>query len=149
MNGVINGGSEPNLLARCIEERMAELDLTPTDLARETGLTLQALANVRKGLRRNYQRRLTMPLTRVLGWSPDSIQRAMNGQSPVVEVANPRPQPPSRLEARLAALEEAVETAVPRLLALAGEVDESRSRISALEKLAAETTRRRARQADA
>lgn len=97
----VNGdGGEMNYLARCIEQRMVELDLSPTDLAAETGLTLQALANVRKGLRRRYQRRLTGPLTRALGWSPDSITRAMDGRPPIVEVARPprsRPQRPSQL----------------------------------------------------
>lgn len=70
------------LLRDRIAERMAELGLSPTDLEQATGLSGVGLANVRKGQRRRYQVRLTRPLTEALRWTPDSIERLLDGKEP-------------------------------------------------------------------
>jgi DNA-binding Xre family transcriptional regulator len=70
------------LLKDTVEARMAELGLSPKALADRTGLTQQALLNVRNGKRRAYQRRLTVPLCEALGWKPDGIKRLLAGQKP-------------------------------------------------------------------
>lgn len=70
-------------LANAIEGRRKELDYTPTGLAEATGLSLQALKNIRRGEVRQYQERLTMPLTKALRWTPDSIERLLHGDEPV------------------------------------------------------------------
>lgn len=95
MGGMTGGEQISAHLAACIEARMEELGLSPTDLAEASGLTLQALGNVRKGLRRKYQRRLTGPLTKALGWSSDSIRLALDGEQPRVVAT---PLPPRRRE---------------------------------------------------
>lgn len=69
-------------LAEAIETRRTELGLSPTAFAEATGLSLQALRNLRRGEVRRYQDRLTMPVTRVLGWTPDSIDRLLRGEPP-------------------------------------------------------------------
>ena len=66
-------------LAGGIKERMDELGMSPTDLSELTGLSLTALANLRRGERRSYQTRLTAPVTAALRWTPDSIQRLLDG----------------------------------------------------------------------
>jgi hypothetical protein len=71
-------------LAEHIQQRMDELDLDPTKLAAASGLSLPGLANVRKGYRRAYQKRLTIPLCRALKWTPDSIDRILAGGEPIV-----------------------------------------------------------------
>ena len=71
-------------LAEAVERRRKELGLTPNALAEATGLSLQALRNIRRGEIRQYQERLTFPLTQALGWSPDSIDRILAGGDPVV-----------------------------------------------------------------
>lgn len=80
-------------LAGAIEDRRKELGHTPTTLAAATGLSLQALKNIRRGEVRRYQERLTMPLARALGWSADSIDRLLRGEDPVVENAAPPRSP--------------------------------------------------------
>ena len=71
-------------LASAVERRRKELGFTPTTLREATGLSLQALKNLRNGEVRAYQERLTMPLTTALLWTPDSIQRLLDGQEPIV-----------------------------------------------------------------
>lgn len=70
-------------LAGHIEARRKELGYTPTTLADATGLSPQALKNIRNGEIRQYQERLTVPLTQALQWSGDSISRLLDGQAPV------------------------------------------------------------------
>jgi hypothetical protein len=70
-------------LASAVEARRIALGFTPTSFAEATGLTAQGLAPIRKGVRKAYQERLTAPVCRVLQWSPDSIERIMNGLGPV------------------------------------------------------------------
>lgn len=69
-------------LAELIGARLDELELSPTAFAESTGLTVQGLAPLRRGERRAYQKRLTGPVTRVLGWTPDSIERILDGDEP-------------------------------------------------------------------
>lgn len=70
-------------LADAIEDRRRQLRYTPTALIAATGLSAPALQNIRKGEIRQYQDRLVGPLTRALGWTPDSIQRLIDGERPV------------------------------------------------------------------
>ena len=69
-------------LAKRIEQQRKALGYSPTGLATATGLSLQAIKNIRKGEIRQYQDRTTGPLTRVLGWTPDSIERLLRGEEP-------------------------------------------------------------------
>ena len=96
-------------LARAIEARRRDLDMTVGDLAEKTGLSRQALLNVRRGDVREYQERLTIPLTRALGWTPDSIDRLLAGDQPL-ERHNPADQPDelSQLRADVAELQATV-----------------------------------------
>lgn len=80
-------------LAKHVEQRRVELGYTPTTLAEATGLSLQAIKNVRRGEVRQYQERLTGPLTRALGWSRDSIDLLLAGKRPKVVDPNPRVSP--------------------------------------------------------
>lgn len=95
-------------LASRVEARRRELGMTPTELADATGLSAAALLNLRNGEIRRYQERLTLPLTRVFGWSPDSIDRLLNGDEPVrVDVAAD-PDDVTRLRAAVESLALAV-----------------------------------------
>lgn len=69
-------------LAAAVEQRMTELGYTPTSLARATGLSLQAIKNVRRGEVRQYQPRLTLPLCAALHWSPSSVADILAGGQP-------------------------------------------------------------------
>jgi transcriptional regulator with XRE-family HTH domain len=81
-------------LAEAIETRRRELGLSPTDLAEATGVTPEALRNLRRGDVRRYQERLTGPVTRVLGLVPDAIERLLAGEPLSVLVdANRLPAP--------------------------------------------------------
>jgi transcriptional regulator with XRE-family HTH domain len=68
-------------LAEAIEARRRELGLSPTEFAEATGVTPEALRNLRHGDVRRYQERLTGPVTRVLGLVPDAIERLIAGES--------------------------------------------------------------------
>lgn len=70
-------------MAEAIAARMKELDLYPAALIEATGLTGPGIMPVRKGERKAYQARLTGPLCKALGWTPDSIERLMRGEPPV------------------------------------------------------------------
>lgn len=78
-------------LAEAIDQRRAELGMDVQALSDASGVTRQGLAPLLAGERRRYQDRLKFPVCRALGWSPDSIDRLLRGEPPVVEVANPRP----------------------------------------------------------
>lgn len=75
--------AEVPALKAAVEKRMVELGLSPTDLARESGITLQGLQPLRQGRRKKYQTRLTREACRVLRWTPDSIERILDGRRPV------------------------------------------------------------------
>jgi transcriptional regulator with XRE-family HTH domain len=70
-------------MASTIEARRLALGLTIQDLVDQTGLTRPGLAPLLRGDRRNYQERLTLPICRVLRWTPDSIDRLLAGQEPI------------------------------------------------------------------
>jgi hypothetical protein len=69
-------------LAEAVNSRMDELGLSPTDLVAATGLTYQGLLNIRRGEIRQYQKRTTIPLTKTLGWTPESIEKILAGGKP-------------------------------------------------------------------
>ena len=70
-------------MAELIEARRRALGLTVQDLIEQTGLTRPGLAPLLRGERRRYQERLTLPVCRVLKWTPDSIERLLAGGPPV------------------------------------------------------------------
>jgi transcriptional regulator with XRE-family HTH domain len=107
-------------LADRIEARRKELRLSPTQLGERTGLSLQALKNIRQGQVRAYQERLTGPLTSALGWTPDSIERLLRGEEPVLaETPSPSTPPtPEELQLMRSALNEAIEKLDKRVAAL-------------------------------
>jgi transcriptional regulator with XRE-family HTH domain len=70
-------------MASTIEARRLALGLTVQDLIEQTGLTRPGLAPLLRGERRRYQERLTLPICRVLRWTPDSIERLLSGQEPI------------------------------------------------------------------
>jgi len=75
-------------LAKAIEARRKELGLAPGELAQAAGVSVQGLAPLRKGVRKQYQDRLTLSVCRVLGWTPDSIERLLRGEpAQLVEVS--------------------------------------------------------------
>ena len=108
-------------LADHIEARRKQLGLNPTQLAEAAGLSLQGLKNIRKGKIRNYQERLTLPLTRALGWTPDSIDRLLAGQEPVELVDFVRPN--GGVESRVERLERELERLTGLVAGLVDEVD--------------------------
>lgn len=91
-------------LADRVEARRVELGYTISALAEATGLTQQALKNVRNGERRRYQDRLTLPLTAALRWSSDSIDRLLAGEEPI-DLGAPAPAASASIEERLDRLE--------------------------------------------
>jgi hypothetical protein len=71
-------------LAAMLDARIAERGyLTITSFARAAGVTAQGLQPLRRGEIRDYQPRLTAPVCKLLGWTPDSIARMMAGEDPV------------------------------------------------------------------
>jgi transcriptional regulator with XRE-family HTH domain len=112
-------------LSDAIEQRRLELGLSVQDLANQTGLTREGLRPLLRGERRKYQDRLKLPVCRVLGWSPDSIDRLLAGGT--VITMNGQHDPPERsrdeikadLDAilqRLAAIEHGLLESAPRYL---------------------------------
>lgn len=88
------------LLRDRIAERMAKLGLSPTDLETRSGLTGPGLAPIRRGEIRKYQVRLKRSVCKALIWTPDSIDRILDGKEP--QLAEP---PAPDVAARLDALE--------------------------------------------
>ena len=91
-----------------VENRRRELGLSPTDHAAATGLTVQGLLPLRKGYRRAYQHRLTDPVCRVFGWTPDSIDRILAGRKPALLTPSPQVDELQELRVRVAELESQV-----------------------------------------
>lgn len=93
-------------LAEAVEQRMAQLGLTPTTFAAATGrpgekpLTTQGLAPIRKGYRRDYQAKLKLGVCHALRWTPDSVDRLLRGEPPVELTAPSDDDRLSRIEAR-------------------------------------------------
>lgn len=67
-------------VADAITNRRRELALDLAEFIRLTGLSRQGLAPLLAGERRKYQERLTLPVCRVLRWTPDSIDRLFAGK---------------------------------------------------------------------
>lgn len=70
-------------VARAIAKRRQDLDLSLEQFVEQTGLSRPGLAPLLAGIRKGYQERLTMPVCRVLKWTPDSIDRLFRGESPI------------------------------------------------------------------
>lgn len=71
-------------LAEAIEDRRIELELSPGDFAAKAGLTTQALRPIRAGYRRKYQDRLKFGVAAALGWTPESVDRLLRGEPPLL-----------------------------------------------------------------
>lgn len=94
-------------MAEAIERRRKELGLSPGDLAEESGLSRTGIADMRKGYRKLYQDGPKLRVCRALQWTPDSIDRLLNGLPPIVAEPSATPVPSGRtIEQRLAAIEE-------------------------------------------
>ncbi len=95
-------------MAEAIKNRRLELGLDLAAFIAATGLTRQGLAPLLAGEERRYQERLTLPVTRVLHWTPDSIERLLNGREPVPNGADQLPPALiSQLDGRYLSLEDA------------------------------------------
>lgn len=104
-------------LAGAIDKRRKELGLDVQTLAERTGLTRQGLQPILRGDRKRYQDRLKLPLCQALEWTPDSIDRLLDGLEPIVQPAKRTASP----EQRLASLERRVSALVQLLLVVVGE----------------------------
>lgn len=125
VRGVSNPTPEVPALKHAIEQRMAELGLSPTDLVDATGVTYQGLLHLRQGRRKNYQRRLTGPVCAAFGWTPDSIDRILSGGKPLlvkpvqqVEAGGASPDDLHRIYLILDHLEEIAENVMAALSAI-------------------------------
>jgi transcriptional regulator with XRE-family HTH domain len=96
------------LLADAIEHRRVELGLSPSEFAEATGVTMEGLRRLRRGEVRRYQQRLTGPVCRILGWTPDSIDRLLSGQPPET-VSGGVSEPVLRLAAENAELQRSID----------------------------------------
>jgi transcriptional regulator with XRE-family HTH domain len=69
-------------MADAIERRRRERGLSPSDFAREAGVTLAGLAPLRSGKRRNYMHRLKVGVAHALWWPEDAVDRLLDGEDP-------------------------------------------------------------------
>jgi hypothetical protein len=70
-------------MAEQIARRMHEVGIDGIgQLATRARVTTDGLKPLLRGERRNYQRRLTGPVCRALGWPHDAIDRLMRGEPP-------------------------------------------------------------------
>lgn len=134
-------------LRDAIAARMKELALSPSDLIELTGRTGPGLAPLHRGEIRKYQVRLTRPVCDALGWTPDSINRILDGKKPQLADRRHRGGPAGSHSpaSRLAVLERLADQAVPQLAEVAVDTETNRERIEALESRVAELERRMSR----
>lgn len=112
-----------NLVANAVIRRRTELDLRAQDVvaAARGGISTSVLSLIENAKQTSYARRTLAALCRALQWTPDSIERLLDGKYPEVsEAADPRTEAnlPARrsisvddiddLDDRLAALERRV-----------------------------------------
>ncbi len=98
-------------LAEHMAARMAELGIdSVSELAKLAGVSREGLVPMVRGVRKQYQRRLTRPVCDALGWSHDSIERLLAGEPPVV--AHTPVGPPLDIEARLAQIDEKLDAVI-------------------------------------
>jgi len=69
-------------LRDAIEARRNELGLSPTELADRAGVSNPGLLALRKGQKKQYQDRLTMPVEDALGWPRGTIRSILDGGAP-------------------------------------------------------------------
>lgn len=69
-------------MAEAIEHRMELLGMSPGEFAIQAGLSRTAVAHVRAGHRRAYQRRLTRGVAGALRWPNDWYARLLAGEDP-------------------------------------------------------------------
>lgn len=134
VGAVTDEPSRSTHLSDRVEARIAALGFSPTTLAEATGLTPQGLLNVRNGVIRKYQRRTTLPLTKALKWTPDSIERLLRGEEPIeLEPADELPQPEAA---------DVVDELATQLARLATDHEELKQEVKALARQIARATRR-------
>lgn len=67
-------------MSQAIKQRMLELGLSPVEFSRRAKVTLQGLAPVRKGRRRNYETQTIVGVARGLQWPLDWYDRLQAGE---------------------------------------------------------------------
>lgn len=80
-------------MAELVEARRKELRLEPKDLQRMTGLSGQAILNVRQGKVRRYTEGTINAIADALQWAPDWYDRILEGGTPVPTTETPPAQP--------------------------------------------------------
>jgi hypothetical protein len=98
-------------LADHMEARMAELGIdSVSELAKMAGVSREGLVPLVRGIRKQYQRRLTRPVCDALGWSRDSITRLLDGKEPALATPSDPSEvsPLDDLTAEVAELRQAV-----------------------------------------
>lgn len=88
MRAVEEGGEVPGMAA-AVEKRRKDLRLSPGAFADAAGLTRQALAPVRAGLRRGYQDVTINGVAEALRWERDWYDRLLAGKKPLPRKAAP------------------------------------------------------------
>jgi hypothetical protein len=86
-------------MADAIQDRMDELHIGPSRLAREAGITNPGLDPVRKGFRRRYKDSTKHGIARALRWPEDAIDRLMAGEDPAGFIATEIPTVEAAIEA--------------------------------------------------
>ncbi len=107
----VNGKEIVGNLAEHMAARMAELGIdSVSELAKLAGVSREGLVPMVRGVRKQYQRRLTRPVCDALGWSHDSIERLLAGDPPVIASAPATPL--LDVDARLAQIDEKIDEVI-------------------------------------
>jgi DNA-binding Xre family transcriptional regulator len=76
-------------VAKAVDERMLDMNLTMTELSDRAELSPITVRRVRQAKGTKLTVSSMRKLSTALGWTPDSIQRLINGQEPIIA---PTPQ---------------------------------------------------------
>jgi DNA-binding Xre family transcriptional regulator len=71
-------------VAKAVNDRMLDIHLGITELSTKAGISVITIRRVRQGKGASLHAQSLRKLSDALGWTPDSIQRIVNGQGPVV-----------------------------------------------------------------
>jgi transcriptional regulator with XRE-family HTH domain len=92
-------------MAKAIEDRRRARQLSPSDFARQAGLTVQGIAPVRNGVRKGYQDKVRAGVARALAWPLDWYDRLLAGEDPATFPDTVHPNGPRSDGDRLTAVE--------------------------------------------
>jgi transcriptional regulator with XRE-family HTH domain len=76
---------------RAIRDRIAELDVLQRELSERSGVSMATWSKLLNGPNEMFDKKTLRAAARSLGWSPDSIDRLLAGQDPIVETPDPSP----------------------------------------------------------